>query len=1509
MGNTVSLKFTLNDDGSIDAATGRVKKLNQELAQTKKLAPAATRGAGSENVEYGRGRGAMGATGAGARNFANEAQGLGGLVRLYATYAANLFAVTAAFKALSDAMDTTNMVQGLNQLSAASGQSLGSLSKQFSDASGGAISFREAMEATAKGTAAGLTSKQMMQLGDVAKKASQALGINMPDAVSRLTRGISKLEPELLDELGLFTKVGKATEDYARRVGKSVDSLTDFERRQAFANAVLKEGNDKFSEINIPTNPYDKLAASLKNVGQQILEVVNKYLTPLVELLANSPTGLAVGIGFLAKMVVSSALPAIRNYREELKNTAEEAKKFADTRATLAKAAMDARKKEIMARSDAKAEAATEAISTAETALKTAMSGRIRKDVRAILDKTPLDVTDKELDKLDKLGSKLKNVDNVYNNLAKTIREAKTANQQYIDLDKKLTKEVEQPGRFSAAGKAIRDAEMARRKAASSGIISGAGESAAIEGLGPAFSKAMGQIKTEKLGLVRSIITGIGVVANIAAVAVTRLASALNTAFMVVAILTTAYEIFEGIFGGNSKQVDVFKDKLEDLEATTKTAADTNRKYADSLSGQKIIAQADAFGNLVDSINSVTQAYKDAQDASTWWDRFTDNIAGLFGKSLSDKIAAQLSSSINTALNTISSPELKQATEDQIKQLLNIKDISEAKSALKKIEDSPEFDKTNAALKKILDTAKSKSQELALPIRAVKDGFDQLQKSYDEFSNSLINKDPFTKFGLELLQQTNNLKKAFADPTNQLAVLNDLLKDTSKLNAFPPESRAGLLQAAKDTQGLNEELEQARKLMNIDVGGAQGFAKEQILKLKVEGSERFAIATEKLKSINENLTTGLNASMVQGFKLIEAPLTRAYQQANIDVAKTLVSALPKTPESVAFQTKLDVQVIDLRKQEITEMRNLVNAITLDRISREEIALDEKLKTATSDTAREKLLEEKKPLEQQRRALRGDMTLGKDGEVVSPEAARIIANQVGYRSQIAGLNAQQQSIVMGGIVKEIEAGYAQAKVVLQQELDSLAAQNKAFYASVEFQGLSPLAQEAERARRQAQETQRAGVISDLGPMQGMAVGQSIAEQAAQSKTLSVENRKQLIKLGNDAVNLSSRELTVNQGNRDTTAKTLELELARAQSIKAIVLDMEHAADLEAFRLKNAELSMNQSQNILAEELSYLQAKREQGMLSEQQYLNESKVLTTKQLQADLDRRIFELNKSRNQELDALQKKMVDLGPDGDPKELERLTNLKNATDTYYNTSISNEKSLYDLKLRTKALTESLTDRQRAYGDIFQKTFDGMADALLNFVTTGKLNYKDLINSMLSDLARYELRLQTTALYQAMRPGLMNFLSPFASQGAAGAVSSDVISVEGAVNAKGGVYDAGVKMFAKGGTFTNGIVDSPTLFKFAKGTGLMGEAGPEAIMPLKRDGNGNLGVRANAQKTEVVVNNYGNDKATATETVDSRGNRRIEVTVGDMTAGEISRSGSGPQRAIRNTFGIQPKLIRR
>jgi len=84
--------------------------------------------------EYDIARGSAGATGASGRDFANQSRGLDGLVRLYATYAANLFAAGAAFRALSDAADTSNMIQGMNQLGAVTGLALGSIAKNLMNA-------------------------------------------------------------------------------------------------------------------------------------------------------------------------------------------------------------------------------------------------------------------------------------------------------------------------------------------------------------------------------------------------------------------------------------------------------------------------------------------------------------------------------------------------------------------------------------------------------------------------------------------------------------------------------------------------------------------------------------------------------------------------------------------------------------------------------------------------------------------------------------------------------------------------------------------------------------------------------------------------------------------------------------------------------------------------------------------------------------------------------------------------------------------------------------------------------------------------------------------------------------------------------------------------------------------------------------------------------------------------------------------------------------------------------
>ena len=272
----------------------------------------------SDQGRYGALRGVAGETGSAASNFAEQAQGMGGLVRLYATFAANIYAATAAFTALSKAGDLTNLTKGLDQLGASSGKNLGDLAKRLVDITDGALSATDAMSAVAKASSAGLSTKNIEDLATVSKKAAQALGLDMSTAFDRLSRGVTKLEPELLDELGLFTKIGPAVEDYARKVGKSATSLTDFERRQAFANAVLKEGIDKFGEIELISNPYARLAASLANITQSGLELVNKVLGPLIGFLSQSPTALLGIIGLIGATFLKSTIPIIGKFRSTM---------------------------------------------------------------------------------------------------------------------------------------------------------------------------------------------------------------------------------------------------------------------------------------------------------------------------------------------------------------------------------------------------------------------------------------------------------------------------------------------------------------------------------------------------------------------------------------------------------------------------------------------------------------------------------------------------------------------------------------------------------------------------------------------------------------------------------------------------------------------------------------------------------------------------------------------------------------------------------------------------------------------------------------------------------------------------------------------------------------------------------------------------------------------------------------------------------------------------------------
>ena len=143
---------------------------------------------------------------------------------------------------------------------------------------------------------------------------------------------------------------------------------------------------------------------------------------------------------------------------------------------------------------------------------------------------------------------------------------------------------------------------------------------------------------------------------------------------------------------------------------------------------------------------------------------------------------------------------------------------------------------------------------------------------------------------------------------------------------------------------------------------------------------------------------------------------------------------------------------------------------------------------------------------------------------------------------------------------------------------------------------------------------------------------------------------------------------------------------------------------------------------------------------------------------------------------------------------------------------------------KSFGQTMRDKLRSFGDsiktlnesmadVVVKGIKGMEDALVNFVTTGKLNFRNLANSMIADMARI-------AIQQTITKPFTNFITGLFG------------------NANGNAFvDGKVQKYAYGG-----VVNKPTIFPMANGIGLMGEAGAEAILPLRRGSNGKLGVQS-------------------------------------------------------------------
>ena len=245
-------------------------------------------------------------------------------------------------------------------------------------------------------------------------------------------------------------------------------------------------------------------------------------------------------------------------------------------------------------------------------------------------------------------------------------------------------------------------------------------------------------------------------------------------------------------------------------------------------------------------------------------------------------------------------------------------------------------------------------------------------------------------------------------------------------------------------------------------------------------------------------------------------------------------------------------------------------------------------------------------------------------------------------------------------------------------------------------------------------------------------------------------------------------------------------------------------------------------------------------------------------------------------------------------------------------------LEEYAAKTAYLTEQVDAQTQAY-DFAKSTVKGFFSDMRQGLKEGQSAWEifgNAVYNVLDKILDKMLDIGVDYLFQAGSSSkkdswfntALNYAASWFAPGAGG-------SAEGAkvLAAAGGPSQIGVKptMAANGGVFSNGIYSSPTMFAFAKGGkfGVMGEAGPEAVMPLTRGPDGSLGVRADGgSSAPVIVNVINNSNASAkTERRQTSQGVEIDVLIDEMVAEKMGTPGSSSNNALR-AFNNQ-KLVAR
>ncbi|EAO5284931.1 phage tail tape measure protein [Salmonella enterica] len=478
-----------------------------------------------------------------------------------------------------------------------------------------------------------------------------------------------------------------------------------------------------------------------------------------------------------------------------------------------------------------------------------------------------------------------------------------------------------------------------------------------------------------------------------------------------------------------------------------------------------------------------------------------------------------------------------------------------------------------------------------------------------------------------------------------------------------------------------------------------------------------------------------------------------------------------------------------------------------------------------DTGLQKLLEQKKGLEFVIKSQQGYADAQQHLQDVNEKAieAQIVANK--YYS--AGLtNAEKRVIVEKEINKAIKANADAAKATQNLSKDKRVEKWSDDYIAKIRAGVEKLYKDPKTPKTPTYHNDEASrLLLQYSQQQAQVEGQIAAAKLSTTDKMT-EAHKQLLAFQQRITDLSGKKLTADE--KSVLAHKDEIALA-LQKLDISQQDLQHQKAINELKKKTVQLTSQLTEEEAKVRQQHAMSLATMGMGDQQRGRYEERL---------------KIQQHYQEKLEQLKRDSKAKGTYGSDEYRQAEQELQDSLDRRlaewadYNAKVDASQGDWT-QGASRALDNFLAQGSNVAGmteNVFTNAFNSMADGIANFALTGKMDFRGFTVSILADLAKMEARIAASKILGGLFQWGMNLFgggydSSALHDGTHG------IPMPPKLNALGGVYTS-----SDLSRYSGSVVNRPTFFQFARGAAVMGEAGPEAILPLRRGTDGKLGVVA-------------------------------------------------------------------